>query len=146
MRFFLLIFFLSIGCVAHTQTVLDWSDLSNGISLEEPSSIEKAFPGFQKATFSSKLESLEGMEVIIVGYFLVLDGNQSTYLLSKNPMASCFFCGNGGLETIIDLRFKEKPSFVMDNLLSVKGKLFLNKNDPNGTYYRIENADAVSFD
>ncbi len=60
-------------------------------------------------------------------------------------MASCFFCGNGGPETVMDLEFTEKPSFVMDELISVKGTFHLNENDPNACYYRIENADALSF-
>lgn len=128
----------------HAQSVLDWADLSEGISWE-PSSPETIFPGFQKATFSPKMSALDGEQVIITGYFLILDGKQSVFLLSKNPMASCFFCGNGGPETIIELRFTERPSFVMDDLLSVAGTLHLNENDPNACYYRIENADGLSF-
>ncbi|MEX0361864.1 MAG: hypothetical protein AB3N10_12860, partial [Allomuricauda sp.] len=77
--------------------------------------------------------------------FLVLDGTQSVYLLSKNPMASCFFCGNGGPETIMELEFSEKPSFVMDDLLSVSGLLRLNADNPNQCYYRIEKAIALSL-
>ena len=143
MRCILFIALFWMGTVARGQTVLDWTDLSGGISwvLASP---EEIFAGFQRAKFSSEMKALEGKEVIITGYFLVLDGNQSVYLLSKNPMASCFFCGNGGPETIVDLQFSTKPSFVMDDLLSVKGTLSLNENDPNACYYKIENADALS--
>ena len=131
-----------LGTVARGQAVLDWSDLSDGISwvLSSP---EEIFSGFQRAQFSPEMKALEGKQVIITGYLLVLDGNQSVYLLSKNPMASCFFCGNGGPETIVDLQFDQKPSFIMDELLSVKGILYLNEKDPNACYYRIENADAL---
>lgn len=124
------------------QTTLDWSDLADGISWELPSP-EAIFPGFQKASFSSKMEALNGKEVTITGYLLVLDGNQSVFLLSKNPMASCFFCGNGGPETVVDLRFTKSPTYVMDDLLSVEGTLYLNRDNPNGAYYSIENADAL---
>ena len=143
MRIFLLIILFGVGTQAQGQTVLDWGDLSDGISwvLSSPGDI---FAGFQRATFSPELKALEGKQVIITGYLLVLDGKQSVYLLSKNPMASCFFCGNGGPETILDLKFTEKPSFVMDELLSVQGTLHLNGNDPNACYFRIENADAFS--
>ncbi|SHG68886.1 hypothetical protein [Flagellimonas flava] len=145
MRYFLLIILFWVGNYGNSQTVLEWSDLSKGISWEQ-SSPEALFPGFQRATFSPKMKNLEGKQVIITGYLLVLDGKQSVYLLSKNPMASCFFCGNGGPETIVDLKFAEKPSFAMDELLSVKGTLHLNENNPNGCYYRIENADTLSFE
>lgn len=143
MRFLVVILLFWIGTAARGQTVLDWSDLSKGISwvLASP---EEIFAGFQRATFSPDMIALEGKQVIITGYLLVLDGSQSVYLLSKNPMASCFFCGNGGPETIVDLKFSRQPSFMMDELLSVKGTLFLNENDPNACYYRIENADALS--
>nr|WP_299342669.1 hypothetical protein [Allomuricauda sp.] len=144
MRFFVLIALFWTVTSVTAQTVLDWSDLSEGISWELPS-LESMIPGFQKATFSQKMKTLEGKEVTITGYLLVLDGRQSVYLLSKNPMASCFFCGNGGPETVMDLEFTEKPSFVMDELISVKGTFHLNENDPNACYYRIENADALSF-
>lgn len=144
MRFFLLIVLFWMGITARAQTILDWSDLSEGISWELPPP-EAILPGFQKATFSSKMKALEGKQVIITGYLLVLDSEKSIYLLSKNPMASCFFCGSGGPETIVDLKFAQKPSFVMDELLSVKGTLHLNENNPNACYYRIEKAEASSF-
>jgi len=123
---------------------LSWEDLSEGISWESPTS-DTLFPGFQKATFSDRLQALQGKKVTITGYLLVLDGKQAVYLLSKNPMASCFFCGNGGPETVADLRFAKKPSFAMDELLSVEGTLYLNKNNPNASYFRIENANGISF-
>lgn len=133
-----------MGSSTHAQTVLSWSDLSEEISWELPS-IEAMIPGFQKATFSPKMRALEGKEVIITGYLLVLDGRQTVYLLSKNPMASCFFCGNGGPETIVALDFTQKPSFVMDELISVKGILRLNRDNPNACYYSVVAADALSF-
>ncbi|WP_299534653.1 hypothetical protein [Ulvibacterium sp.] len=134
-----------IGITAHAQTILDWSDLSMGISWELPSP-ENIFPGFQEANFSPEMKALEGKKVVITGYLLILDSKQSVFLLSKNPMASCFFCGNGGPETVVDLIFDQKPSFVMDELLSVEGTLYLNENNPNACYYRIEHADAISFE
>ncbi|MEM9648001.1 MAG: hypothetical protein AAF969_05940 [Bacteroidota bacterium] len=145
MRYVPLIVLVWIGSYGNSQTVLQWSDLSEGISWER-SSPDALFPGFQRATFSPEMKNLEGKQVIITGHLLVLDGKQSVYLLSKNPMASCFFCGNGGPETIVDLTFDEKPSFVMDELLSVKGILYLNANNPNACYYRIENVDALSLE
>lgn len=144
MRLFLLLILFSTGTHVRSQTVLDWSDLSEGITLERPSK-ETIFPDFQKASFSDEMKALEGKQVIITGYFLILDDRRSVYLLSQNPMASCFFCGNGGPETVVDLKFDEKPSFVMDELLSVQGILSLNPDNPNACYYKIEKADAISF-
>ena len=144
MRLFFLITLWSWIGLANGQTLLSWDDLSEGISWERPTA-DTVFPGFQKATFSKSLKALQGKQVTITGYLLVLDGKQTVYLLSKNPMASCFFCGNGGPETVADLRFSEKPSFAMDELLSVEGTLYLNGSNPNASYFRIENANAISF-
>lgn len=91
------------------------------------------------------MKALEGQQVIITGYLLVLDAEQSVFLLSKNPMASCFFCGNGGPETVLDLQFPQPPSFEMDEVITVEGTFYLNENNPNASYYKIGNADAISF-
>lgn len=142
MRIYLVILLFWTVTIAQAQTYLDWSDLSSGISFRALS-LEDSFAGFNRAKFSEKLNTLEGEEVVITGYFLMLDGNQSMYMLSKNPMASCFFCGNGGPETVVGLHFEDKPAFNMDDLLSVKGILRLNRNNPNQYYYRLEQADAL---
>lgn len=142
MRLYLTLFLVLYASNVRSQAYVDWSDFANGISFQEFSS-DDSFPGFTNATFSDRLSDLEGKEVIITGYFLVLDGNQSIYMLSKNPLASCFFCGNGGPETVAGLQFLEQPAFNTDDLLSVKGILRLNRNNPNQYYYRIENAEAL---
>jgi len=144
MRLILFTVWICMAAETQAQSFLEWSDLSEGISLELPSP-DVIFPEFQKATFTSKMKALEGKKVVITGYLLVLDGEQSKYLLSKNPMASCFFCGNGGPETVLDLKFSQKPSFEMDELLSVEGILHLNANDAELCYYRLEKANGLSF-
>ena len=145
MRFYLLILLFCMATKGHTQVFLDWSDLTGGVVFETLS-LDNPFPEFNKATFSEKLSALEGKEVVLTGYFLVLDGKQSSYMLSKNPMASCFFCGNGGPETVVGLQFQEKPSFTMDDLLSVQGVLRLNRDNPNLYYYRLEKVDALRLE
>ncbi len=139
-----IIFCVILFTLVHTsraQTILNWSDLSEGISWEPPSA-EMNLPGFQKATFTPVMKALEGKQVTITGYMLVLGGGQTVYLLSKNPMASCFFCGNGGPETILQISFVENTSFQMDDLITVTGLLGLNSDDPTRCYYLIERAEA----
>ena len=135
-----LLFSLQIGA----QTVLDWSDLERGISWKKTTSKTK-YPGFLEAEFSDKLAALEGKEVSLIGFLLVLDGSQSVYMLSKNPMASCFFCGNGGPETISEISFAQRPSFTMDDLITITGILRLNGDDPTRCYYLIEQAEGFGL-
>lgn len=133
---------ISLEIVA--QTPLDWSDFESGISWKKGSE-NSTFPGFIEADFSERLESLEGQRISLIGFLIVLDGAQSVYMLSKNPMAECFFCGNGGPETISQLTFAEKNLFEMDDLISVTGTLRLNRKDPTRCYYLIEDAEAFGL-
>ncbi|WP_373519555.1 hypothetical protein [Pricia sp.] len=126
---------------AVSQVSLDWEDLAHGVEFKEGNSI----PGFLNATFRKNMAELEGKEVTLNGYFLALDASESAYMLSKNPMASCFFCGNGGPETVVELRFSNPPKFKTDDVLSVAGTLLLNTDDPEHCYYIIEDADAFTL-
>lgn len=139
-----------LGCIlfspypSYSQELIDWRDLENGISWDA-SDTNDTFFGFAKADFDAKLTSLNGKQVTLSGYLLLLEGKKEVYMLSKFPMASCFFCGNGGPETLAEISFKRKPSFVMDDYLMVTGTLVLNKDDPNRCYYIIKDAGAIKF-
>lgn len=141
---FQLLLFLPFCLGVEAQTALDWSDLEKGIFWKKSTS-KLNYPGFLEADFSTKLSDLEGKEVSLIGFMIILDGSQSVYMLSKNPMASCFFCGNGGPETISEIAFSEKPDFRMDDLITVTGILRLNRNDPLRCYYLIEQAEGFGL-
>lgn len=69
-----------------------------------------------------------GERVIITGYLIPIDVEEHRYALSKNPFSSCFFCGQAGPETVIELKFLEDPGrFATDRYLPVEGKLRLNR-------------------
>ena len=49
------------------------------------------------------------------------------YVLSAYPYSQCFFCGNAGPETVVELSFVGKQRRLqMDQLVTIKGKLKLN--------------------
>jgi len=140
----LLLICLLFSVICAGQTPLDWSDLEGGISWRQ-STAKTEPPGFLKANFSYKLIELDGQKVSLTGFLIVLEGTQPIYMLSKNPMAQCFFCGNGGPETISELTFIKKPKFVMDDLITVTGTLRLNGDDPTRCYYSIEEVEAFGL-
>ena len=144
MKRFVILLFFSISQGLISQTPIDWSDFENGISWRSGSE-GSTFPGFMEADFSDNLERLEGQKISLIGFLIVLDGAQSVYMLSKNPMAECFFCGNGGPETVAQVKFKEAHSFEMDDLISVTGILRLNRKDPTRCYYLIEDIEAFGL-
>jgi len=107
---------------------------------------EKYFPAYDSnflyPKFSDHIKSLEGKKVGITGYFLNIDPSGKLFILSKNPMASCFFCGMGGPETAMELQFKSKPDFNTDDILYVTGTLKLNLDDVQHFNYIITDCTA----
>lgn len=100
--------------------------------------------GQLKPNFPSTLVSqYEGEEVIIAGYLIPIDVEAKQYALSKNPFSSCFFCGNAGPETVLELRFAEDPGrFATDKFLPIKGILQLNRNGSN-LFFTLKNAEVA---
>lgn len=64
---------------------------------------------FLYPTFGKSLKELNGKIVSISGYVIPVDTEGDYYVVSKFPMAQCFFCGGAGPETIVMLNFKAKP-------------------------------------
>ena len=92
--------------------------------------------------FPSVLETqFEGEEVVISGYLIPIDLETGKYALSKNPFTSCFFCGNAGPETVIELNFTKNPGrFATDEYVMIKGILQLNR-DGRGLFFVLQNAE-----
>jgi hypothetical protein len=107
---------------------ITWYDLSK-VKFEDKYFQENE-PPFSYPVFSESVKSLDGEMVEISGYFLHMRPSKNLYLLSKGHLASCFFCGVGGPETVLELQFNSRQKFKTDNLVSVTGILKLNsKND-----------------
>ncbi|CAZ98507.1 hypothetical protein [Zobellia galactanivorans] len=124
---FLYALFLLISTSAMGQVDLTWDDLA------KIDYTEKYFPAYESdflyPEFSKEIVNLQGKEVSVSGYYLDIDPNGELIILSKNPLASCFFCGNGGPETAIEIQFKSKPDFETDDVVLITGTLKLNKDD-----------------
>ncbi len=134
----LLLFVTFAGFVATAQEQLTWEDFAD-ITFE-PEYNEKFDVHFLMPQFGEKIKSYRGKTISITGYFLDLSGSGEIFLVSQNPMASCFFCGAAGPETIVEVHFKVKPSFKTDQIVSVSGRLELNKNDVSHCNYILYEA------
>lgn len=84
---------------------------------------------FLQPEFSPSIKSLEGKQITVKGYFLNIGAEEKVFILSKGPMSSCYFCGQGGPETAIELEFGKQPSFKIDEIVSITGTLRLNSVD-----------------
>jgi hypothetical protein len=133
-KLFIAVFLLTCF-ISFSQEKITWEYLA------KVKFVDKYFPEYEQSflypNFSNEIKLLEGKEVSITGYFLNLDPEGAVYILSKNPMASCFFCGVGGPETAVELNFKEKPPFKTDDIVTVTGIFKLNSDDVNHFNYII---------
>ena len=114
--------------LSFSQTEITWNDLED-VEFEDIYYDEVdefiAYPHFGQSVVN-----LSGVEVSLTGYILALDPDEGYYILSKGPFASCFFCGGGGPETIVELELKNKNQyFMMDEIATIKGVLKLNADD-----------------
>jgi hypothetical protein len=95
--------------------------------------------------FDSKIKSLEGMEFSLRGYFIPTDFEGKFMIISKVPMASCFFCGGAGAESIAMVYTKAKPpKCKTDQILTIKGKLRLNDSNLDELNFILDEAVIVS--
>ena len=94
--------------------------------------------------FSDKAKSLEGTTVTVPGYIIPFEGlfKPEHVIVSSLPLASCFFCGSGGPETVMEV-FLEDPVEYTATLVAFKGKLKLNDTDYEQLMYILEDAELV---
>ncbi|MEY3321847.1 MAG: hypothetical protein RLZZ417_1430 [Bacteroidota bacterium] len=93
-----------------------------------------------KPVFSDKIKDWDGISVIIEGYWIPLSeiGDSSVSVLSALPFAKCFFCSGAGIETVMQIKSNGSLNRIdTDAKVSLKGKLFLNKNNPMELYYQL---------
>lgn len=94
--------------------------------------------------FSDKAQALEGTVVTVPGYIIPFEGlfKPEHVIVSSLPLASCFFCGSGGPETVIEVFLKE-PVEYQASLVAFKGTLKLNDTDYEQLMYILEDAEFV---
>jgi len=89
-------------------------------------------------------QNLKGKEITIGGYYIpVMD--EEVIILSKFAYANCFFCGGAGLESVMEIRMKEKPprKFELDEKLKFKGTLKINTTEWEFVSFILEDAELI---
>jgi hypothetical protein len=94
--------------------------------------------------FTDAIKSQQGALVTIKGHYLAFKLPENRIIVSKYPYASCFFCGGAGPESVVEVHLKEKkPTFKVDALISVKGKLKLNESNIDHSNFIITDAEII---
>lgn len=122
------------------QSKLTWDDLADVDFVPEYN--EKYDVHFLMPSFGDKIKAYNGKKIEITGYFLDISGTGEVFLVSANPMASCFFCGGSGPESIVEVAFESIPPFKTDQVVTVTGTLELNRDNVDHCNYILRNASG----
>ncbi|MEM1119263.1 MAG: DUF3299 domain-containing protein [Bacteroidota bacterium] len=141
MKQLLLIYLLFITTTLIGQTSIDWVNLADVTFVEKP--MEEIGILYNEATFGEDLLALADTEVSITGFVIPMDSMGISFVLSRNPNASCFFCGGAGPETVIQIQPKKIKHYQTDEFLTFKGILRLNEKDIESLTYVLEEAEEL---
>ena len=135
------IFLFFIGNV-FSQNIITWELLKN-VEFDEIWSEEfQAY--YMVPKFSESVKEMDGQEVQIRGFIIPVDIVQDYYVLSANPYSSCFFCGQAGPESVMEIQMiKKYEGLRMDQVITYKGTLKLNVDDIYQLNYILEDAEIV---
>ncbi|MCP4443100.1 MAG: hypothetical protein GY810_29690 [Aureispira sp.] len=105
-----------------------------------------------KPQFTKDITDLEGKQIEIKGYIVPSDvvatamgesnGDGSMFMLSAYPASSCFFCGGGGPESVMEV-YPKKPIPYTKEVVKLKGTLELNQTDYLRMAYILKNVTWV---
>jgi len=98
--------------------------------------------------FGKELKQWDSKEITIKGFFLPVDVTGSVFVISYNPMKSCFFCDGSGIETILEINPKEAQitkfkNLKTDNYIEVKGQLHLNAKNYEHLVYVLNDVELI---
>ncbi len=138
--------FLTIACgTASAQTLVSWNTFAQVKFHREYSETFGFEVNVKPPEFSKELMALNGKEIKVKGYVIPVDVELGMYMVSANPFANCFFCGNAGPETVVELFPGGKfPRFATDQMVTFKGILQINtQGEMNAVPYQLFQAEVV---
>lgn len=133
--------FISLLFSVNTSVLITWNDLKD-VKFSRKF-IKEQDMHYLIPKFGETVKKLNGQTLRIKGYIIPVDPEDKVYVLSARPMASCFFCGGAGPETIIQLNLKTKRKFKTDDVWIVEGKFRLNEADFDECNYILDECVAL---
>lgn len=136
---------LSSFCWASAQTTVSWNTFAQVTFHKEYSETFGFEVNVKPPEFSKELMALNGKEIKVNGYVIPVDVELGMYMVSANPFANCFFCGNAGPETVVELFPSSSfPRFSTDQLVTFRGVLQINtQGEMNAVPYQLFQATVV---
>jgi len=146
----LLLLLYFVGCFGQSEKTSsdeNWEVLLNDVKIKYGWSLKYGVY-LPKPKFGDQLKAMEGQEITVRGFFLSMDVTGSVFVISNSPMSSCFFCGESGIESIIEILANSEETERFDDLktdeyIEVKGTLQLNAKDYEHLVYILKDAKYV---
>jgi uncharacterized protein len=90
--------------------------------------------------YADSVLKLDATEVKLQGFMMPLEmgDKQKQFVLTAMPQ-TCAFCLPGGPEQLVLVQAKTAVKYTMEPVI-LSGKLAVLKDDPNGLYYRLDDA------
>ena len=98
--------------------------------------------------FSPEVQKYKGEWVEVEGYIIPFEGmfKPEQLILSALPISECFFCGAGGPETVMEITMKKgKKVKYTSKRVKIKGKLILNRDNPDKLMYLLEEGEFAGY-
>jgi hypothetical protein len=136
---------LSCFCLSKAQKPVSWQALTD---VTWKNAYVKSLGGYYSiAHFGASVEALNNREISVQGFYVPIDMEGTMFALSKSPSSVCFFCGTGGIETVMEIfvkkDHKELRRIKTDRYIELKGTLVLNRDDPEHLMYLLKNAELI---
>ncbi len=139
MRSFLFVSFFcwSLFAVSQGSSKENWETLS---TLEFEKSHDE-YGEIYLPKFGPEIKALAGKEIELDGYIIPFEGmfGPTKLIISSVPIASCFFCGGAGPESVAEVYLRESVKYTAKRV-KVTGKLTLNKENSDQLMYILKDA------
>ncbi|WP_045113560.1 hypothetical protein [Microscilla marina] len=95
--------------------------------------------------FTKEIQALNGKQITIKGYLIPVDlyGDGDFAIISALPVASCFFCGGAGPETVMEVYTKQKIKADKSGKVTFRGRLELNPDNADHLIYILRDAKVM---
>ncbi len=135
--------FIEISSIVNAQVANGWKIFEGASFKEEYIEEYGSFTSMLENT--KEIREIEGAEITLKGYYIPVE-EDGIIILSKFPFASCFFCGAAGLESIAEVRMRQKPKrrFKMDEKLTFTGRIHFNTSDWRLFSFILKDATLVN--
>jgi len=139
------LFFVFFSVIGYAQSLVGWETFAKVTFHKEFSENFGFEVNVKPPEFAFEIMAHNEKKIRVKGYVIPVDVELGMYLVSANPFANCFFCGNAGPETVVELfPSKKLPRFTTDQIVTFEGILQINEQgEMNAVPYQMFQAEVV---